>query len=184
MTESAGQRLQLVPRPAFSTSGSFATSGGVSRDDEGMAQIKKPGAESTAEERAATRQRAKVLRAQEAAAGALKAVLDKIASLDEPDRTNAERIHTIVTEVAPSLAPKLLYGSPAYANADGKPVLFYQERARFKGRYANLTFFGAAQLDEGTMWPTSWAITDLSTADEKVIAELVRRSIAIEDHRR
>jgi hypothetical protein len=66
---------------------------------------------------------------------------------------------------------------PAYANADGKPVLFYQERARFKSRYGNLAFFGPAQLDDGTMWPTSYAITELSSADEKVIAELVRKAI-------
>ena len=104
-------------------------------------------------------------------------MLGKIAKLDEPDKTNAKRIHDLVTKVAPSLTPKLLYGSPAYANADGKPVLFYQERARFKGRYANLTFFGAAQLDDGTMWPTSWAITDLSSADEKVIEKLVHQAI-------
>ena len=142
-----------------------------------MAQTEKSGPESTAEERAAARQRAKELKAQEVAAAALKSVLDKIASLEEPDKTNAELVHAIVTRVAPSLAPKLLYGSPAYANSDGKPVLFYQERARFKGRYANLTFFGAAQLDEGTMWPTSWAITKLSPADESVIAELVRTAI-------
>jgi uncharacterized protein YdhG (YjbR/CyaY superfamily) len=150
---------------------------GASRDNERMAPTKKSGSESTAEERAAARKRAKELKAQEAAAAALKSVLDKIASLDEPDKTNAERIHAIVTKVAPSLVPKLLYGSPAYANADGKAVLFYQERARFKGRYANLTFFGAAQLDDGTMWPTSWAVTELSSADEKVIAELVRKAI-------
>ena len=97
-----------------------------------MAPSKKSGSESTAEERAAARKRAKELKAQEAAAAALKSVLDKIASLDEPDKTNAERIHAIVTKVAPSLVPKLLYGSPAYANADGKAVLFYQERVRFK----------------------------------------------------
>ncbi len=149
----------------------------MSRNNERMAQTKKSGAESTAEERAAARQRAKELKAQEAAAAALKSVLDKIASLDEPDKTNAERIHAIVTGVAPSLAPKLLYGSPAYANAEGKPVLFYQERARFKGRYGNLAFFGPAQLDDGTMWPMSYAITELSSADEKVIAELVRKAI-------
>jgi hypothetical protein len=142
-----------------------------------MARAKESGVETTAEQRAAARQRAKELKAQEAAAEALKSVLDKIASLDEPDKANAERIHSIVTGVAPSLAPKLLYGSPAYANAEGKPVLFYQERARFKGRYANLTFFGAAQLDEGTMWPTSYAITVLSPADEALIAELVRKAI-------
>jgi hypothetical protein len=141
-----------------------------------VAPTKKSASASTPDERAAARQRARELKAQEAAAAALKSVLDKIASLDEPDKTNAERIHAIVTKVAPALAPKLLYGSPAYANADGKAVLFYQERARFKGRYANLTFFGAAQLDDGTMWPTSWAITKLSPADEKVIAELVRKA--------
>ncbi len=142
-----------------------------------MARAKKSGPESTAEQRAAARQRAKEVKAREAAAAALTAVLDKIASLDEPDKTNAERSHAIVTRVAPSLAPKLLYGSPAYANADGKPVLFYQERARFKARYGNLAFFGPAQLDEGTMWPTSWAITELSSADEKAIAQLVRKAI-------
>jgi uncharacterized protein YdhG (YjbR/CyaY superfamily) len=147
------------------------------RDTERMAQTKKSGAESTAEERTATRQRAKELKAHETAAAALKSVLDKIASLDEPDKTNAELIHAIVTRVAPSLIPKLLYGSPAYANSDGKAMLFYQERARFKGRYGNLTFFGPAQLDDGTMWPTSYAITELSAADEKAIVKLVRTAI-------
>jgi uncharacterized protein YdhG (YjbR/CyaY superfamily) len=141
-----------------------------------MAQTKEPGSESTAEERKAARQRAKEQKAQEAAAVALQSVLDKIASLDEPDKTNAERVHAIVAEVAPSLVPKLLYGSPAYANADGKTVLFYQERARFKGRYGNLQFFGPAKLDDGTMWPTSFAVTEISPADEKVIAKLVRKA--------
>ncbi|WP_091564261.1 DUF1801 domain-containing protein [Arthrobacter sp. ok362] len=141
-----------------------------------MAESKSSGSKFTPEERAAMKQRAKELKAQQSAAEALQSVLDKIASLDEPDRTNAERIHAIVTGVAPSLAPKLLYGSPAYANADGKPVLFYQERAKFKARYGNLAFFGPAQLDDATMWPTSYAITELSSADEKVIAELVRKA--------
>lgn len=142
-----------------------------------MPKSENAGSGSTKEERAAARQRAKELKTQEAATAALKSVLDKIASLDEPDKTNAERIHAIVTREAPSLTPKLLYGSPAYANAHGKPVLFYQERARFKGRYGNLQFFGPAQLDDGTMWPTSWAVTELSANDEKIIAELVRKAI-------
>lgn len=146
------------------------------RDTEQMAAIKRPGPNPAADELAAARQQAKGRKAQEAAAAALTAVLDKIASLDEPDKTNAERIHAIVTRVAPSLTPKLLYGSPAYANADGKPVLFYQERARFKARYGSLTFFGPAHLDEGTMWPTSWAITQIAPADERVIEELVRKA--------
>jgi uncharacterized protein YdhG (YjbR/CyaY superfamily) len=139
-----------------------------------MTDTKKPGF--TAEERAAMRQRAKELKAQESAAEALAAVVEKIASLEEPDKTNAERIHAVITEAAPSLQPKLFYGSPAYATADGKVVCFYQERAKFKVRYGNFAFFEAAQLDEGTMWPTAWAITEISTADEQRIAEIVKRA--------
>ncbi len=113
---------------------------------ERRSQTKKSVPESTTEERAAARQRAKELKAPEAAAAALKSVLDKIASLEEPNKKNAERVHQIVTKIAPLLVPKLLYGSPAYATADVKAVLFYQERARFKGRYGNPAFFGPAQL--------------------------------------
>lgn len=130
----------------------------------------------TAEERAAMRQRAKELKAQESAAEALQAVLDKIASLDEPDRTNAGRIHTLAMQTAPTLQPRLFYGSPAYANADGKVLFFYQERAKFKARYGNLAFFDGAALDDGTMWPTAFAVTTLSAADEERIVELVRRA--------
>ena len=122
------------------------------------------------------RQRAKELKAQESAAEALQAVVDKIASLEEPDKTNAERIHTIALEVAPSLRPRLFYGSPAYANAEGKVLFFYQERAKFKARYGNLAFFDAARLDDGTMWPTAFAIATLSSADEKMIAALVKKA--------
>jgi uncharacterized protein YdhG (YjbR/CyaY superfamily) len=127
----------------------------------------------TPAERAAMRQRAKELKANESAAEALRSVLEKIASLEEPDRRNAERIHAIVTEVAPSLRPRLYYGSPAYADADGKVVLFYQERTKFKVRYGNLAFFEPAQLDDGTMWPTAFAVTELSPADEEIVAALV-----------
>ena len=123
------------------------------------------------------RQRAKELKEQQSAAEALQSVLDKIASLDEPDKTNAERIHAIVTEVAPSLLPKLFYGSPAYANAEGKVLFFYQERAKFKVRYGNLAFFEAAKLDDGTMWSTGFAVTEISPSDEKAIAELVRKAV-------
>lgn len=130
----------------------------------------------TAEERAAMKQRAKELKAQESREEALQAVLDKIASFEEPDKTNAERIHKIITEAAPSLAPKLFYGSPGYATAEGKIVCFYQERAKFKVRYGNFAFFEAAKLDDGTMWPTAWAITELSPADEKRIADLAKRA--------
>jgi uncharacterized protein YdhG (YjbR/CyaY superfamily) len=130
----------------------------------------------TAEERAAMRQRAKEAKAQASAAEALQAVLDKIASLEEPDKTNAERIHAIVGEVAPQLQPRTFYGSPAYANDEGKVLFFYQERAKFNVRYGNLAFFDAAQLDDGTMWPTAWAITEITPEDEKRIAEIVRRA--------
>jgi uncharacterized protein YdhG (YjbR/CyaY superfamily) len=141
-----------------------------------MADTKKQTSGFTAEERAAMRQRAKELKAQESAAEALQSVLDKIASLDEPDKTNAKRIHKIVTEVAPSLVPRLYYGSPGYADADGKIICFYQEREKFKVRYGNFAFFEAAQLDDGTMWPTAYAITELSPADEKLIAEIVKKA--------
>ena len=137
---------------------------------------RKPDTEFTAAERAAMRQRAKELKAHENAAEALRSVQAKIASLDEPDRSNAERIHAIVTEVAPSLRPKLFYGSPGYANSDGKVILFYQERAKFDVRYGNLAFFDAAQLDDGTMWPTAFAVTELSPADEQIVAALVRKA--------
>jgi uncharacterized protein YdhG (YjbR/CyaY superfamily) len=139
-----------------------------------MAETKKTGF--SADERAAMRQRAKELKAQETAAEALQSVLDKIASFDEPDKTNATRIHKIITEAAPSLSPKLYYGSPGYADADGKIVCFYQERAKFKVRYGNFAFFEAAKLDDGTMWPTAWAITELSPTDEKRIADLAKRA--------
>ncbi|HEY2286903.1 MAG TPA: hypothetical protein VGH88_14300 [Streptosporangiaceae bacterium] len=133
----------------------------------------------TAEERAAMRQRARELKAQESAAEALQAVVDKIASLAEPDKTNAGRIHAIALEVAPALRPRLFYGSPAYANAEGQVLFFYQERAKFKVRYGNLAFFDPAQLDDGTMWASAFAITELSPADEKKIAELVKKAAGL-----
>jgi uncharacterized protein YdhG (YjbR/CyaY superfamily) len=141
-----------------------------------MVDSKKAASGFTAEERAAMRQRAKELKAQESAAEALQSVLDKIASFDEPDKTNAERIHKVIMEAAPSLAPKLYYGSPGYADADGRIVCFYQERTKFKVRYGNFAFFEAAKLDDGTMWPTAWAISKISAADEKRIAEIVKRA--------
>jgi hypothetical protein len=144
-----------------------------------MAETTKSTSGFTAEERAAMKQRAKELKAQESAAEALQTVLDKIASLEEPDKTNAERIHAIVSEVAPNLQAKLYYGSPAYANEDGKVLFFYQERAKFKVRYGNLAFFEPAQLDDGTMWGTAWAITELSPADEKRIAEVVKKAAGL-----
>jgi uncharacterized protein YdhG (YjbR/CyaY superfamily) len=136
----------------------------------------------TAEERDAMKERAKELKAQARSAKSANkaeqeaaAVLAKIAELDAPDRALAERIHAIVAEHAPGLAPKLWYGMPAYAR-DGKIVCFFQGADKFKVRYATLGFNEDANLDEGTMWPTAFALTKLTKADEKRIGELVKRA--------
>jgi uncharacterized protein YdhG (YjbR/CyaY superfamily) len=102
-------------------------------------------------------------------------VLAKIAEMEEPDRLIAERIHSVVTAVAPGLTPRLWYGMPAYAR-DGKVVCFFQPARKFKARYATLGFSDEANLDEGAMWPTSYALTGLSAADEKRIAALVKQA--------
>jgi uncharacterized protein YdhG (YjbR/CyaY superfamily) len=103
-------------------------------------------------------------------------VLEKIAELEGNDRAIAERLHEIITTAAPELAPKTWYGMPAYAR-DGKTVVFFQAAGKFKTRYATLGFNDPAQLDDGTMWPTAYAITELSVADEATIAELIRRAV-------
>jgi uncharacterized protein YdhG (YjbR/CyaY superfamily) len=103
-------------------------------------------------------------------------LLAKIAEMPKADRVLAERIHAIVKASAPVLSPKTWYGMPAYANQDGKVVCFFTAAAKFKSRYATFGFEEAAHLDEGTMWPTSWALTKLTAADEKKIAELVKKA--------
>jgi uncharacterized protein YdhG (YjbR/CyaY superfamily) len=103
-------------------------------------------------------------------------VLAKIAEMPASDRTMAERIHAIVKTSAPHLAPKTWYGMPAYANKDGKVVCFFTAAAKFKSRYATLGFNDDANLDEGTMWPTSWALTKLTAADEETVAALVTKA--------
>jgi uncharacterized protein YdhG (YjbR/CyaY superfamily) len=105
-------------------------------------------------------------------------LLEKIAEMPDSDRAMAERIHAIVTSTAPELTPKTWYGMPAYANQDGKVVCFFQSAAKFKSRYATFGFEAAANLDEGGMWPTSFALTKLTKADETRIAELVKRSVS------
>ena len=135
----------------------------------------------TAEEKAAMRERAREAKA-EAKRGANreageKDLLSKIAEMPESDRVMAERIHAIVTEVAPDLMPKTWYGMPAYAR-DGKNVCFFQPADKFKARYATFGVDEAANLDEGTMWPTSWAITRLTDADEERIRELVKKAVS------
>ncbi len=102
----------------------------------------------------------------------------KIAELPESDRVMAERIHEIVRANAPDLAPKTWYGMPAYANKDGKVICFFQAADKFKARYATFGFNDDAHLDEGTMWPTSWALTRLTPADEATIARLVKKAVS------
>jgi uncharacterized protein YdhG (YjbR/CyaY superfamily) len=103
-------------------------------------------------------------------------LLGKIAEMPDSDRVMAERIHAIVKATAPELAPKTWYGMPAYAR-DGKVVCFFQAADKFKARYATFGFSDTASLDEGAMWPTSWALTKLTAEDEAKIAELVRRAV-------
>ncbi|MGW1891317.1 iron chaperone [Streptomyces sp. NPDC002004] len=137
----------------------------------------------TDEERAAMKERARELkpsarrgsRADKAAEDEA-AVLAKIAEMQESDRTMAERLHAVVKASAPDLAPKLWYGMPAYAK-DGKVVCFFQSAQKFKSRYATLGFSDQANLDEGAMWPTSYALKELTAADEARIGTLVRNAV-------
>ena len=134
----------------------------------------------TDDERAAMRERAKELKAARNSAGAASdesAVLEKIATMAASDRAMAERIHAIVKASAPSLSPKLWYGMPAYAK-DGSVVCFFQGAQKFKTRYATLGFNDKANLDEGNMWPTAFALMDLSAADEARIGALVKKAIS------
>jgi hypothetical protein len=105
-------------------------------------------------------------------------VLAKIAEMPEPDRVMAERIHAIIKESAPSLSPKTWYGMPAYANKDGKVVCFFTSAHKFNSRYASFGFNDTANLDEGTMWPTSFALKELTAADEERISALVKRAVS------
>jgi uncharacterized protein YdhG (YjbR/CyaY superfamily) len=133
------------------------------------------------EERAAAKERARELKA-EARRGADKAagerdVLAKIAEMPKPDRVMGERFHAIVRASAPDLSPKTWYGMPAYANKDGKVVCYFTPASKFKERYATFGFNATANLDEGSMWSTSWALTKLTPADEKKIAALVKKAV-------
>jgi uncharacterized protein YdhG (YjbR/CyaY superfamily) len=136
----------------------------------------------TDEERAAMRERAKEQKA-EARANKKKAegesdVLAKIAEMQEPDRAMAERLHEIVKASAPALSPKTWYGMPAYANKDGKVVCFFQSAEKFNTRYATFSFSDEANLDEGAMWPTSYALKELTAAEEAKIGALVKRAVS------
>jgi uncharacterized protein YdhG (YjbR/CyaY superfamily) len=130
----------------------------------------------TAEERAAMRERAKELKAEAQKADGESAVLAKIAEMEGQDRAMAERLHEIIKASAPSLSPKTWYGMPAYANKDGKVVCFFQSAEKFDARYATFGFSDKANLDEGAMWPTSFALKELSATAEARIGALVKRA--------
>jgi uncharacterized protein YdhG (YjbR/CyaY superfamily) len=129
----------------------------------------------TAEEKAAMRARAKELKA---AAQGEDAVLSALAEMSPDDRALGERIHAIVKETAPDLTPKTWYGMPAYANKDGKVVLFFRNAEKFKERYAMLGFNDTANLDDGSMWPVAFALTKLTKADEARIAKLLKQAVS------
>jgi uncharacterized protein YdhG (YjbR/CyaY superfamily) len=136
----------------------------------------------TDEERVAMKERAQELKAEArrgpraGKAGGESAVLAKIAEMPEPDRTMAERLHAIIKASAPVLSPKTWYGMPAYAK-DGKVVCFFQSAQKFKSRYATFGFNDAAKLDDGAMWPTSFALKELTAAAESRIGALVKKAV-------
>jgi uncharacterized protein YdhG (YjbR/CyaY superfamily) len=131
----------------------------------------------TDEERAAMRERAEELKAAAGKADGESDVLAKIAEMPEADRVMAERLHALITTSAPALSPRTWYGMPAYAK-DGKVVCFFQSAQKFKSRYATFGFSDKANLDEGAMWPTSFALKKLTAADEKKISTLVKKAVS------
>jgi uncharacterized protein YdhG (YjbR/CyaY superfamily) len=131
----------------------------------------------TAEEKAAMKERAQELKAEARKADGEKTLLAKIAEMPEPDRTMATRLHEIVMASAPALSPKTWYGMPAYAK-DDKVLCYFTPASKFKERYATFGFNATANLDEGTMWPTSFALTELTSAAEKKIGALVKKAVS------
>lgn len=132
----------------------------------------------SAEEHAAMKERAAELRAEgkkgAKKADGLQAVLDRLSQMAPEDRAVGERVHATVSATAPELSPKTWYGMPAYANADGKVVVFFQDAGKFGARYSTLGFQDTANLDDGDLWPVSYALRKWSPAVEKKVAELVR----------
>ncbi len=131
----------------------------------------------TDEERVAIRERAGELKAAAGKADGESAVLAKIAAMPAPDRAMGKRLHAIIKASAPVLSPKLWYGMPAYAK-DGKVVCFFQDAQKFKTRYATLGFSDAANLDEGAMWPTAFALKELTAAEESRIGAIVKKAVS------
>jgi uncharacterized protein YdhG (YjbR/CyaY superfamily) len=129
----------------------------------------------SAEERAAMKERAQELKAEANKADGEAALLAKIAEMQGPDRAMAKRLHAIIKASAPALSPKTWYGMPAYAN-DGKVVCYFQSAQKFNSRYATFGFSDEASLDEGAMWPTSFALKKLTAAEEEMISALVKKA--------
>jgi uncharacterized protein YdhG (YjbR/CyaY superfamily) len=148
------------------------TTGGAAKASKGF----------TNEERAAMKERARELKAEERAskdrAAGERDVLEKITEMPEPDRAMADRLHALIKDTAPELTPKTWYGMPAYANKDGKVVCYFTPASKFKERYASFGFNASANLDEGNMWPTSFALRELAAAEEKRIAALVKKAVS------
>jgi uncharacterized protein YdhG (YjbR/CyaY superfamily) len=132
----------------------------------------------TAEERAALKERIKEEKAEREGKLAESAALEAIAAMPEPDRSMAKRIHEIVKASAPALSPKTWYGMPAYANQDGKVVCFFTAASKFNSRYATFGFNDDANLDEGAIWPASFALKELTPAAEAKIAALVKKAVS------
>jgi hypothetical protein len=130
----------------------------------------------TAEERAAMKERAQELKAAAGGEDGEKAVLAKIAAMREPDRAMAKRLHALIKASAPGLVPRTWYGMPAYGK-DDKVVCFFQDAQKFKARYATLGFSDKANLDEGNLWPTYFALKELGAAEEATISALVRKAV-------
>ena len=130
----------------------------------------------TDEEKSAMKERAKEVKAAKSGnVDDATAVLDKIAEMEDSDRALAEKVHRVITDAAPGLAPRLWYGMPAYAK-DGKVLCFFQPAKKFKSRYATLGFNDVAALDDGAMWPCAYALTTLTAADEKKVRALIARA--------
>ena len=132
----------------------------------------------TAEERAAMKATARERKLELTKADWEKELLAKIAEMPPKDRALAKKVHAIVKTNAPDLSPKTWYGMPAYADEDGKIVCFFQSAAKFNARYATFGFNDSANLDDGKMWPTSFAVKDLTAAEEKKIAALVKKAVS------
>jgi uncharacterized protein YdhG (YjbR/CyaY superfamily) len=146
--------------------------------DKKLARKTTKGSTFSAEERAAMKERARELKAEAAKADGEAALLAQVAEMKGSDRTMAKRLHAIVMAAAPGLAPKTWYGMPAYANNEGKVVCFFQSAGKFNSRYATFGFSDQANLDKGSMWPTTFALSKLTAAEEKQITTLVKKAVS------